>query len=84
MLSKIVKGDEWEPFDKRVHSKLGAFMELYFDREGRAIKIIVNGSEFECSGLDSAMDILKEIVKGEIYGICDESEDRQAQSPIQA
>lgn len=66
MLSKIVKGNNWKPFDKRVHSKVGAFVELYFDHEGRAIKIMINGSEFECSGLDSAMDILKEIVKGEM------------------
>lgn len=65
MLSKIVKGNEWEPFDKRVHSKLGAFVELYLDREGKVIKISVNGSEFECSGLDRAMDILKQIVKVE-------------------
>jgi hypothetical protein len=66
MLPKIVKGDEWEPFDKRVDSKLGAFVELYLDHEGKVIKIMVNGSEFECSGLDHAMNILKEIVKGEM------------------
>lgn len=66
MLFKSVRGNDWKPFDKRVHSKLGAFVDLYFDREGRAIKIRVNGSGFECSDLDSAMDILKEIVKGEM------------------
>lgn len=66
MLSKIVKSDEWKPYDNRVYSKLGAFVELYLDHEGKVIKIMVNGSEFDCSGLDSAMDILKEIVKGEM------------------